>query len=293
MEYMASPIKLCENGHHMCGSCKERLKQCPTCRGKFTTVRNIALENFAAAAVYPCKNREAGCKATFTVDDRGNHLAECLFQSRECPFRKLSGVDCPWTGTVSDIAVHAVAEHECEAIEVPAHFRMKLLDFVVGSRYRRAVFYLGELFYLTWETEGDVLRFGVFHFGTKNETNDFIYGIKIGNSAAYDAATRKCHNYMEGGLKDIQPFNCVTLNFGTIQERPGEQGEFSCEIEIGKCKLDGFVSEDVQEDLPVLFTISNSEPNSGSRAIAEEEVQVEVRHYPYVDDDIFGVHWNC
>jgi hypothetical protein len=96
-EYMASPIKMCENGHNVCGGCKERLSNCPFCRGMFIKGRNISLEKLAATAVYPCKNRQAGCEETLTADNRANHLAVCLFQSRECPFRKLSGVDCPWT----------------------------------------------------------------------------------------------------------------------------------------------------------------------------------------------------
>jgi hypothetical protein len=112
VEYMASTIKMCENGHNICGGCKDRLSECPSCRGMFMKVRNIAVEKLAATAVYPCKNREGGCEETFTADNRESHLAVCLFQSRECPFRKLSGVDCPWTGSLSDIAVHIVAEHE-------------------------------------------------------------------------------------------------------------------------------------------------------------------------------------
>jgi len=103
---MTSPIKMCENGHNICSSCKERLSDCPSCRGEFCKVRNIALETLAATAIYPCKNREAGCGETFTTNDKDSHLAECLFQSRECPFRKLSGVDCAWTGTLSDVPCH-------------------------------------------------------------------------------------------------------------------------------------------------------------------------------------------
>jgi hypothetical protein len=270
LEYMASPIKMCENGHNICDSCRESLSECPTCRGNLVNVRNITLEKFAAKAIYPCRNVKDGCKETFTLDDKDSHLAVCLFQSRECPFRKLSGVDCPWTGVLSDVVVHILAEHDSETAEVPANFRMELLDFVVGNRYRKVVMLSGELFYLIWETEGDVLRFGVFHFGPKNESSDFKYGIKIGNSDVYVAVTRKCQNYLDGGLKDIQPWNCVTLHFGTTQERLGEHGEFSCEIEIGKWKLDGFVSDDKLEYMPIFYATCNSEPNSGSRASAEE-----------------------
>jgi hypothetical protein len=271
MEYMASSIKMCENGHNICGGCKERLTDCPTCRGKFTNVRNIALEKFASIAVYPCKNRDAGCEETFALEDRNNHLAECLFQSGECPFRKLSGVDCPWTGTVSDIPLHILDKHGRETAEVKRHFKMELLYFAVGMRYHRAVLIFGELFYLACETEGDIFRFGVFHFGSKNETKNFKYGIKIGNSAEYVTVTRKCHSYLEGGLKDMQPGKCVTLNYGTVQECLGENGELSCEIEIRKWKLDGFVVEDMREYLQVCFASCSSELNSESRAIAEEE----------------------
>jgi len=273
LEYMSSPIKMCENGHNICGGCKERFTQCPICRRKFVDVRNRLLEKFAANAIYPCKNREAGCEETFTLEVRDSHLPECLFQSRDCPFKKLSGVDCPWTGILSDIAVHILTEHDNETAELPGHFKVELLDFAIGRPYRKAVFILGELFYLVWQTEGDIFSFGVFYFGRKNETIDFKYGIKIGNSAEYVAVSRKCHCYLEGGLKDIQPGKCVTLYYATVQECLGEHGNLSCEMEIGKWELQGFVEEDMQEYLQVCYPTCSSEPDSGSRANAEEEEQ--------------------
>ena len=84
-QYMASPIKMCENKHNICGGCKERLAECPSCRGEFLNVQNNNLENMAATAVYPCENREAGCEETFTVDDRNKHLSVCAYRSRKCP----------------------------------------------------------------------------------------------------------------------------------------------------------------------------------------------------------------
>jgi E3 ubiquitin-protein ligase SIAH1 len=268
-EYMASAIRMCENGHNICGGCKDGLSECPSCRGNFLNVRNITLERIAATVVYPCKNVRNGCNETFTLDNKDSHLADCLFQSRECPFRKLFGFECRWTGTLSDIPVHILAEHQSETVEVPAHFRVELLDFVVGNRYRKVVIYMVELFYLTWKTEGDILGFGVLHFGPKNETDNFKYGTKIGNSDVYVAVTRKCHSYLDGGLEDIQPRDWVLLHSFQMQERIGEQWELSCEIEIGKWKLDGFVSEDILELIPRLCAVCNSEPNSGSRDSAE------------------------
>ena len=255
VEYMASPIKMCVNGHNVCNSCRSRVSTCPTCKGRFNDVRNISLENIAAAIIYPCRNREAGCTETFTADDIIKHQSVCLYESKQCPFRKLSAVNCPWTGTLSDIAAHVRSEHGTEATEDVGLFKVKLLDISRDRHYHHAVLILGELFYLVWETRAEAFSFAVFQFGRKNETEVFKYGIKIGNSEEYVAMRRKCHSYLEGGLKDLQPGKCVTLNYGTIQEYLSESGDLSCEIEIGRELLNGFILEDMQEYLPVVSLV--------------------------------------
>jgi len=243
---MSSPNKMCENGHSMCEDCKGRLSNCP-CRGKSVDVRNISLEKLAATAVYPCKNREAGCGETFSANGKSSHLTDCLFQSRECPFRKLSGGDCAWTGTLSDIPVRIKDKHSSETAEVQGHFNVKLLDLSRGKRYNQAVLILAELFYLSWEKKGDAFNFGVFHFGPKKETGAFKYGIKIGNSEEYVTVTRKCHSYLEGGLKDLQPEKYVKLYYNTILNCLSENTDLTCETEIGRETLDGVSSEKSEE----------------------------------------------
>jgi hypothetical protein len=69
-DYIASLIKMCENGHNVCDSCRLRVSACPGCKGKYMNVPNIILKKNAATAIYPCKNREAGCEETFTVDKK-------------------------------------------------------------------------------------------------------------------------------------------------------------------------------------------------------------------------------
>jgi hypothetical protein len=114
---MASLIKFCENGHNACNSYGLRVSACPTYKGKFIKVPNIILEKNAATVIYSRKNCEAGCEETFTVDHRNKHQIVCLYESKECPFRKLSDVDCSWTGTLSDIAADVSSDHKSEAIQ--------------------------------------------------------------------------------------------------------------------------------------------------------------------------------
>jgi hypothetical protein len=92
LEYMESPIKMCEKGHTICDRCGSQVSKCPSCEGTFTKARNFTLERIAATVKYPCKNREAGCKETFTLIHKNSHQSECLFQSKACPFRKCSEV---------------------------------------------------------------------------------------------------------------------------------------------------------------------------------------------------------
>jgi E3 ubiquitin-protein ligase SIAH1 len=269
-DYMSSEIKMCENGHNICGGCKRRLSNCPSCGGMFVNVRNIALEKLATTAIYPCKNREAGCAETYTANGKGNHLAECLFQRRACPFRKHPGGVCAWTGTLSDIPVHIKDKHDSETAAVQGHFKVKLLDLSRGKRYHKAVHIMGELFYLSWEMKDDSFNFGAFYFGPKKETEAFKYGIKIGNSEEHVTVTRKCHNYVEGGPKDLQPEMYAKLYYNTIRNCLSESGDLSCEIEIGREKLDGFVLEESQE---CLQTVSVTDVGrDGSDNIATRDV---------------------
>jgi hypothetical protein len=255
-EYMASPIKMCENGHNICGGCKERLTDCPTCRGKITNVRNLSVEKFASTALYPCKNREAGCEETFTVDDRNEHLSVCLYQIRKCPVSVIKDVDCSWTGTLSDIPVHIRAEHDSEIADVPGHFNMKLLDLVRGRRYIQLVLVMGEFFCLYCGTEYQDIDFTVLHLGLKEDSQAFKYGIKIGNSEEYVTGTRKCQSYLDVDLTDWPLRKSVAINVDTIFDFVNESGCLSCEIEIGRNKLDGFVLEEQQENLPVVSVVS-------------------------------------
>jgi len=153
---------------------------------------------------------------------------------------------------VSDIAAHVSSDHSNEAIQDVRHFKVKLLDISRETRYRQAVLILGELFYLTWEIGSDAFSFAVFHFGRKNEVEDIKYRITIGNSEENVSMTRQCHSYLQGGLKNLLPGKCVTLHYGTLLEYLSESGDLLCEVEIESNRLNGIVSEDMQECLPVV-----------------------------------------
>jgi hypothetical protein len=165
------------------------------------------------------------------------------------------GVDCSWTGTLSDIPVHIRAEHDSEIADVPGHFTVRLLDLVSGMRYIQLVFDWGELFCLFFSSECQDIDFTVLHFGRKEESETFKYAIKFGNSEEYITVTRKCQSYLDVDLTDWPIRKCVTINYDTILEFVDESGCLSCETEIGREKLDGFVLEEQQDNLPVVSIV--------------------------------------
>ncbi|XP_069680241.1 uncharacterized protein [Periplaneta americana] len=81
-EFMGAPITLCEHGHNICGNCRPRLKNCPTCRQKLLSTRNIALEELSTKFKYPCKYRERGCLSMFSKDVINDHEINCPFENK-------------------------------------------------------------------------------------------------------------------------------------------------------------------------------------------------------------------
>jgi len=75
MEYMVPPIKLCTNGHNICSKYTGSIQRCPTCRSKFSVVRNVALEIIARKLKYPCANRQSGCLELFSIEHVAKHNA--------------------------------------------------------------------------------------------------------------------------------------------------------------------------------------------------------------------------
>jgi E3 ubiquitin-protein ligase SIAH1 len=110
MEYMVPPIKLCTNGHSICSKCREEVDCCPTCRTKFTDIRNVALETIARRQKYPCANRGSGCPDLLSIELIVEHQAVCTHGPIKCPLTKV-GFQCSWNGVKFDLEEHAKAAH--------------------------------------------------------------------------------------------------------------------------------------------------------------------------------------
>jgi hypothetical protein len=171
----------------------------------------------------------------------------------------MADVVCCWAGTPSDISAHIRDVHDTDVAEMPGHFKVKLLDFVRGIIYGKMVLILGVFFMLFCVSEDNDFDFAVFNFCRKEETEAFKYGIKIGNSEEHVTVTRKCHSWLDVERMALRHRMHAKIHYDTILDFISESGYLSCEIEIGKEKLDGFVLEELQEFLPVVSLVGDTD----------------------------------
>ena len=97
----------------------------------------------------------------------------------------------------------------------------------------------------------------MLHLGLKEISENFKYGIKIGNSEEHIAGNTKCLSYWDVDVLVWQRRKSVAISYDTILDFVNTVGCLSCEIEIGREKLDGFVLEELQENLPFGYVVSS------------------------------------
>lgn len=228
---------MCENGHNICNTCRSKVSNCPSCKVGFIKGRNIALEKVAAIAMYPCKYRKNGCKKALRKDNISYHDLACCYQSKECPFRKLSDVNCRWSGSLTGIGTHVKSGHVDQTVEHSGAFEVQLQNFNIARRFYKAVFTLGKLFYMAWETTNHTFYFAVFCIGHKEEADRFTYDFKIGKQRETVSITGTCRSYLEAKDDVLRPGECVTLHYRTVQKYVNQNRDLTCEIEIRQKSL--------------------------------------------------------
>ncbi|XP_054270397.1 uncharacterized protein LOC128991475 isoform X2 [Macrosteles quadrilineatus] len=76
------PFKTCSRGHGVCNCCCEKLKNCPTCKGPFTTENPVCLKNLLEALPRQCKYHGDGCLDI--LEPGSDHEEFCGFRPAEC-----------------------------------------------------------------------------------------------------------------------------------------------------------------------------------------------------------------
>jgi len=212
MEYMVAPIKLCTNGHNICSKCRGIVERCPTCRAKFSEIRNVALENIVRRLKYPCLNRQSGCLELFSIENISEHRAVCVYGKIICPFKLV--LNCSWNGFKSDLKEHAKAAHQQNFFE-----KSKLNSFLFLDRVMLFLSCFGELFVYYKRIVDGTLFCAVQLIGTSSEASKYKseFTLRAANGIEQISKTFLVQGYSEDFETSFNSGRCLRLDKVTVR----------------------------------------------------------------------------
>jgi len=227
----------------------------------------------------------AASEGTFKFDDTNSHQSESLYESRYCPFRILSGVDCSWTGILSDIGAHVRSDHSSETSDLPVKFTVALQNISTAEHYRKAVFIWGKLFYLIWVLTNATLYFTVFHFEPQNESSGFTYKFRISGYKRKVSVTDTCRNYLQDKSEVLKLGEYLALHYGTVKKYLDQNKGLSCHIYIRGMHSTGNHSHKADEYEAVASAVSHLPDNS----IPRFPLSASSNHSPHSSTELSSV----
>jgi E3 ubiquitin-protein ligase SIAH1 len=235
MEYMLPPITMCVNGHNICNSCKTRLGNCPSCRGKFTDIKNLSLEKMCGKVKFPCKHAENGCKEVLPMDAITKHQSECPCGLYKCPF-SFTTLHCSWVGYIADLQYHIRSEHvePSDARDVHGTHKARLPKFDTASAWCQALFTMKEVFFRQSFVQDGFLYCCVFYVGPKDKAPKYSYRLTIENTEGKGSVS-SCHQTIgyESDINEmIRRGNCAVFHLEFAKTCVNEENELVIEEEI-------------------------------------------------------------
>jgi len=235
VEYMLPPITMCENGHNICNSCKARMDNCPSCRGKFTDIKNLSLENMCRKVPLPCKHAKNGCKYLLPVDAITQHQSECPYGLYKCPF-VVAGIDCSWEGFIADMEEHIRSKHLAanDSRDVHETHKIRLPNFETASAWCQVLFTLKEVFFRLSLIKNGFLYCCVLYVGPKGKAPNYSYRLTITNTEGKGSVS-SCHQttgYQSDIDETIQKGNCGVFHLEFAKTCVNEENELEIEEEI-------------------------------------------------------------
>jgi hypothetical protein len=234
MEYMVPPIRMCQSGHNICSTCRPKLRECPTCRQPFLTVRNKALENLSLLAKFQCPYRSYGCQLVFGQEEITKHKVLCLYRPYNCPLSKAEGIMCEWSGIRDDMKDHLHTQHRNRLTEIEFLKEVLIRKYKREMKYSRVIIACGEIFYQQFQVRDNVFYFVIQHVGPEEYDSKFQYNFTI--TSPEHAESVSFSFVAQSYTVDIDAIHrsgqCVKLFFDTVKNFLKENNNFKFEFYI-------------------------------------------------------------
>jgi hypothetical protein len=149
-----------------------------------------------------------------------------------CPFKVLSGIDCAWFGSPSEVIDHIRSFHAYETQEKSEPFPVELQNFSKYKNFHKAVLMLDKLFYLLWVIKEDIVHFLIFVI-PKRTSEEYAYDFRLQKGQEQFAITGgACGSFLYHESKVLENGDTVRLHCNTVKNFVDDNGNLSCVIEI-------------------------------------------------------------
>jgi hypothetical protein len=103
---------------------------------------------------------------------------------------------------------------------------------VSSIQYQKAIFQLGQLFFLLCSVNANWLSFIVFHVGNKDSSSGYKYDLKIENGLPrISSFGSTCHHYLEDGYEVMQSERYVLWDLETVKSLL-DRSDVTCSLKI-------------------------------------------------------------
>ena len=178
VEYMTPPIPMCQNGHNICNTCRQKVKKCPTCRQQFLESRCWLLENIIQKIKYCCQYSTKGCEFVSTAQFIKSHEAHCPDRPFKCPFSVVVAKNVCWGGHISGMWDHILDKHK--ALTVPGEPKFVFtVDCAGPGPLHRALHAWGDTFFMVCRVINRDLYCCVLYVGPEKWASLYNYSMTI------------------------------------------------------------------------------------------------------------------
>ena len=196
--------------------------------------------------------------------EKVNHLKYCVYQTRVCPFTKLSKGDCSWKGLLSEMKEHVLNDHgfETDTRKEDGEFDVHLKDFGPSESYFASVTKFGEHFSVLCKTTVWNFYCAVIITGDKKKASEYKYRltIKKADHIMYTCCNNKVQSICNNSEDILKPATCAAFLYGSVEKVLSTDMILICSVDIYK-----------EDDLTACEETTKNHPYIVARHSREEE----------------------
>ncbi|PNF25243.1 E3 ubiquitin-protein ligase SIAH1 [Cryptotermes secundus] len=219
--YFQPPILQCCYGHLICSKCRSKETCCRRCREPLGNIRNLAMEEYASAHMFPCKYSQPGCAVALLYTERREHEEACEFRPYPCPFQ---GPFCKWQGCNNKVIPHTMKSHNsveilqgeyvvfsATHINQPGAGNWVKMQTCFGHHFRLLLLNRGEL------NEREKFLFTVHLIGSREQAGKFAYTLQVKKRREHLTWEATPKSILEPYFKIIMKPDCLRFDACTAR----------------------------------------------------------------------------